>query len=67
VSRLPLQKLWAAAGVSSRRNKDRFHQRFLQQSRQLLASSTALIPRAMLVAFVAVSSFALVRRRMAAA
>jgi CheY-like chemotaxis protein len=67
VSRLPLQKLWAAAGASSRRNKDRFHQRFLQQSRQLLASSTALIPRAMLVAFVAVSSVALVRWRMAAA
>jgi CheY-like chemotaxis protein len=66
VSRLPLHKLWAAAGSSSRRRRAPLHWRVLHKSRRLLASSTALIPQAMLVAFVAVSSLALVRWRMAA-
>ena len=66
VSHLPLQKLWMAAGAASRRSKERLHSRLLHQSRRLLASSTALMPRAALVALVALSSLALVRWRMAA-
>jgi hypothetical protein len=66
VSHLPLQKLWAAAGAASRRKTSGLHRRFLQHSWRLLTSSTTLMPRALLVAFVAVSSFAIVRWRMAA-